>query len=276
MTIKEIKREKMKVFLDTSVLLKAFPLYRTYITEDKPLEYLPKYLIDDDTEKYIFEKSIYEVYMAFRGVGGKKPSEGRGDWAIRHLKNKEKDPREISGLTSKFHKGNVNLAKYWVNQIEEVDVDSIEGYSKEFDIVEDKEVFEDYLSSLRSLINQNNLFNSLCEEFQDMLQSFNITILTYIEIFSVIDEDKFHSFITPYNLDYFVRSTIIPSEDFEIVYAAERISADMFLLEDKELKECSNSLGLNNFLHTNAFCSIYDYETKKNEIFEYKGFKKQE
>jgi hypothetical protein len=70
------------VFLDTSDLLSGFAAYRTKGYE------LPYCMTDLQAKRYTFEKCVYEAYTAFRGVGGKRPDEGRGNWAQKHLSMK--------------------------------------------------------------------------------------------------------------------------------------------------------------------------------------------
>jgi len=101
--------EPLVVFLDTSVLLKAFSIFRNEGA-------LPDYITDKTTQKYTFEKCIFEAYMAFRGVGGKKPDEGRGDWAQRNLKQ-ETDPKSMGDLGNLFHEKDQQYAFFWSNQI---------------------------------------------------------------------------------------------------------------------------------------------------------------
>ena len=70
----------------------------------------------------------------------------------------------------------------------------------------------------------------------------------------------------PYEIDGFVRETIIPAEDLENVFAASRIRADMFVTDDNHLIKCALSLGLNSSLSPAAFCRSDEYETKKQEL----------
>src|SRR6266699_13458 len=97
-----------KVFLDTNVLLKGFAASRSKKT-------LPAYITDPSTRRYTFEKCVFEAYMAFRGIGGRKPDEGRGDWAQRNLRA-ESDPTPINTLAGQIHGGDNELAFLWINQ----------------------------------------------------------------------------------------------------------------------------------------------------------------
>ena len=97
-----------------------------------------------------------------------------------------------------------------------------------------------------------------------MIKFFGIKELSYLEIFGKNKEnDLLLSFTLPSRLDSFVRRTAIPSEDFEIIYSAERIGANIFVTDDKKLTTCSKSLGLNSFLKLSAFCGSNEYEKKK-------------
>lgn len=255
---------KAKVFLDTNVLLKSFLSFRRFKKGSLKKSKLPLYLIDPDSKKYTFEKCIFEVYLAFRGIGGKKPDEGRGDWANRFLKELD-DPDSISKLISKFHADNKSKAFYWINEIDEI---SIIDIRRNIDFVtdEDKVKVEEQLKKLEDLKIQKELFLDLCDDFNYMVNSFNISILSYIEIFGQLASSvKLVSFESPAYLDSFVKRTAIPSEDFEIIFSAERIGAEIFVTDDKRLITCANSLGLNSFLSPTAFCTADEYEEKKTQ-----------
>jgi len=256
--------KKAKVFLDTNVLLKSFLSFRRLNDGNLEKSKMPLYLIDNETEKFTFEKCIYEAYLAFRGIGGKKPDEGRGDWANRFLKELD-DPDSISKLISKFHGDNKGYAFYWVNQIEGVDPKSMKddiSYVRD----EDKKHFEKNINKLEELKLQREFYLNLCDDFTLMIQRFGITTLPYIQIFGEVKSTgDLISFESPSSLDSFVRRTAIPSEDFEIVFSAERIGADIFVTDDKKLITCSKSLGLNLFLSPAAFCRGDEYEEKKKQ-----------
>lgn len=107
-----------RVFLATSVLLKAFSATR----KQAPL---PAFLTDADAERLTFEKSVYEAYLAFRGIGGKKPDEGRGRWAERNL-DPAVDPLSLSRRANRFHGQDVAVAHLWVNLIEGREIEYLE------------------------------------------------------------------------------------------------------------------------------------------------------
>lgn len=100
-----------------------------------------------------------------------------------------------------------------------------------------------------------------------MMDKFRITILSYIGVFGVNDPNLEDAFEGPHPamLDALAKSTTIPSEDFEIVYAALRLRADIFITEDGHLKKCAWSLGLNLPLSANSFCSVSEYDDKIGE-----------
>ena len=236
--------DKITVFLDTSVLLPAFVSHRKGYT-------LPLYMNDTESARFTFEKCIYESYMAFRGVGGKKPSEGRGDWANRFLKNKN-DPKSLDKLASKFHGDSMEYAFFWANNIQSV-------------------IPANYDEAMSQLEQQRGFFEMLCDDFWRMLVENNITILWYSQVFS--DNNTWieklglrpSNLVSPALLDGFVRATVIPSEDFENVFAASRINTDIFLTDDNQLIRCSWSLGTNSSPSAGSFCRSDEYETKKQE-----------
>ena len=73
-------------------------------------------MIDHENQRFTFEKCSDEAYIAFRGVGGKKPSEGRGDWAKRFL-SESGAPQPLEKLAGKYHGDNIGYALFWANQI---------------------------------------------------------------------------------------------------------------------------------------------------------------
>ena len=255
---------KAKVFLDTNVLLKSFLSYRRFKNGELEKSKMPLYMIDNETEKFTFEKCIFEAYLAFRGIGGKKPDEGRSDWANRFLKNLD-DPDSISKLISKFHGDNKGYAFFWVNQIEGIFPSDMKEDIK-YIADEDKSEFEGNVKKFEELKMQRELFLNLCNDFNSMIKEFQIHELSYIEIFGQIkSSDKLVSFESPVSLDSFVKRTTIPSEDFEIIFSAERIGAEIFVTDDKKLITCTKSLGLNSFLSSAAFCTGDEYEEKNTQ-----------
>lgn len=253
---------KAKVFLDTNVLLKSFLSYRRFKRGELEKSKMPFYIIDAKTEKYTFEKCIYEAYLTFRGIGGKKPDEGKSDWANRFLKSVD-DPNSISELISKYHGDNKGNAFLWVNQIEGVSPDDMREDIK-YIIEEDQIEFEENIKKLQELKTQRELFLNVCDEFNFMIEEFQVQELFYAEIFGQkTNSDKLISFNSPANLDSFVKRTVIPSEDFEIVFSAERIGADIFVTDDKRLITCTKSLGFSSFLSPTAFCTGDEYKEKK-------------
>lgn len=91
----------MKIFLDTSVILSIFGGFRNGSA-------LPRIFRNQRLNLVSFEKCRYESYLAFRGVGGKKPDEGRGDWARRYLTH-EDDPIPLGDSIGKLYSNSLSL-----------------------------------------------------------------------------------------------------------------------------------------------------------------------
>ncbi len=256
--------DKFVVFLDTSVILSAFVGYRQH-------RKLPTYMNDPDTLRFTFEKCVFEAYMAFRGVGGKKPSEGRGDWANRFLKNVN-DPKSLDQLASQIHGNEMGYALFWINNILSVGPACFSEATSQYNRPEEPKKADQMLDDLTELKRQRFLYKILCDDFRQMLRECSITELLYMQVFNserkwIEDLDVLpRAFPTVYALDTFVRETVIPSEDFENVYAASRIRADMFVTDDNHLIRCGLSLGLNEPLSPASFCRGDEYEAKKLEL----------
>lgn len=258
-------KDKLIVFLDTSVLLKAFVAYRQN-------HKLPLFMNDQETKRFTFEKCIYEAYMAFRGVGGKKPSEGRGDWAPRFLKG-ENDPKPLSTLASKAHEDSMEYAFFWSNHILGIDfenyAEAMSGYLHSNNL-EEIEIARQNLDNMAFLKAQRNFFEILCDDFNHMLRENNIIELSYTHVFGGDDTwaDELGirlAHLDVYTLDSFVRETVIPSEDFENIFAASLIWTDIFVTDDNQLTRCAWSLGVNTPLSPAAFCRGEEYELKKQK-----------
>jgi len=228
-----------QVFLDTNVLIKAFVSYRNKST-------LPIYLTDPHAKRFTFEKCIFECYMIFRDVGKKKSGE-KGNWAQKYL-DKEVDPRTLPDLANKFHGTDKWLASYWINQVEEL-VWSEEHWNE---------------PGFKELLKNRALFEKLCNELRQMLRAYNVRIFSYYEIFGASNQINLSDVngLHPFGLDLLAKTTIISSEDFEIIYAALRLEVDIFVTDDRRLREYVGSLGLNLPLSPDAFCSGDEYESK--------------
>lgn len=234
---------ELRIFLDTNVLLKGFAAFRN----KRPL---PSYVNDPSVKRYTFEKCVFETFMAFRGVGGKKPDEGRGSWAESNLKL-ETDPLTIGRLASKFHDGDIQLAHYWINQIMEASVG--------FETIK-------HSDEINNLVLEKEKFELLCQDFHDFLNTHAITKLFYFEIFDLKKGQRRQ--VSPGGLDGFARDTSLPSEDFEIVYSAISLPADVFVTDDLRLINCAASLGLNYPLSAWNFCTGADYNKKIQEVIQ--------
>lgn len=247
------------VFLDTNVLISAFGSYRNGKS-------LPFYLTDPDASRFTFEKCIYEAYMIFQGV-----SKNGGKWAEKYL-DKDRDARPLNDLLNKYHKHNNIVNKfegnYWINNIDgnEDLIDFCEDIMKNPD---DKTICEDLLREihvLKGLIGNRDLFEKLCNEFLKMIKDNNINILSYEDVFC-IKQNRLSERATEDLLwmrDILRRTIIIPSEDFEIVYAAMRLRADIFVTDEDAIIEHAPSFGLNLPLSANSFCRGNPKEVKKN------------
>lgn len=247
---------QVKVFLDTNVLLKGFGASRSQ-------QVLPAYLTDSSAERYTFEKCVFEVYRLFRGVVGKKPSEGRGRWAEKNLKAKN-DPSPIGKLISQVRSGDSAVdkkyARFSINQILEAGygIDERERLVEEYVHPEDRDAAHAEIAKQRQRVVEREKFDHLCNDFGTFLEKHAITVLSYASAFDVTRPVAFAS-VHPAMLDGFVRDTLIPNEDFEIVFAALSLPADVFVTDDADLITCSWSLGLNFPLGPDSFCKGDDY-----------------
>jgi hypothetical protein len=199
-----------------------------------------------------FEKCLFEAYLAFRGVGGKKPDEGRSRWAQSHLAGPT-DPLTLERLANKFHEGDTSVASYWINQILEAEA--------AIDTMEELTVSTQHTDALKALSRQRTYYESLCDEFCRMLEQCKVGIVPYSVVFGEYrgKAESIGSDYGPDFLDRMVRDTVIPSEDFEIVYAAIRSNVDLFVTDDLRLRKCGMSLGLNYSLAPTDFCSTDEY-----------------
>jgi hypothetical protein len=254
---------QLKVFLDTTALLKGFAAFRNR-------QPLPLYICDSTVKRFTFEKCVFETFMAFRGVGGKKPDEGRGRWAESNLKA-EADPASIGKLASRFHDGDTSRAFYWLNQILEAGsgIGNYEQNVRTFVKPEELHRALEEVQALRQLVDERNKFDALCQEFYKFLDLQAIAELCYCEVFDF--QQGASRQVSPACLDGFVRDTALPSEDFEIVYAAMTMPADVFVTDDERLITCTMSLGLNYPISRWRFCKGIEYENKVKEIRESYG-----
>lgn len=283
--------EQLKVFLDTNILLKGFVTYRNNVSvldeymRDETVQLdsetiltavsnknLLSCLTDKTAQRYTFEKCIFESYMAFRGIGGKKPDEGRGDWAQRFLRN-DSDPKSVGDLSSVFHGGWSEGSFYWINQILELyGNDSLQRQRQLVNQYTDESKREkalERIEQLERLIEERSKFEALCWDFDRFIRKMRIQVVPYGTVFDAQESDDTMYHLT--QLDSFVRETALPSEDFEIVYAAMRLRADIFVTDDKRLIKCSHSLGLNYPLSAFNFCESSEYLQRASKIRELRG-----
>lgn len=237
---------QVKVFLDTSVLLTAFGAIRN----GGAASYL---LTTDKAERITFEKCLFESFLAFRGVGGKKPDEGRQDWARRFLK-KEGDPIPLGEAAGKLHSGCFQMAHYWTGQAEEAMyalpttfdeyMDEIKRFVRQEDWGRAKKDWESY----QHIFANHYRFQALFEEFRIFLADHRVSVTSYEDIYS--ESRQSWRFMIMEGLSQ--RSTV-PNEDFEIVAAALLSEPNAFVSADKRLLVASASIEANlrrcDFIH---------------------------
>ncbi|WP_347274319.1 hypothetical protein [Candidatus Kuenenia sp.] len=230
--------KQVKTFLDTSVLLSVFGKVRNGSGRS--------YIIDtDQVERVTFEKCIFECFLAFRGVGGKKPDEGRQDWAKRFLRCKD-DPIPLGDATGKLHAGSLIAAHYWVGQVDEAQwsvpetFDAYMGCVKKYVSKEDwPEAASDWEKFQRVFANHRR-YQALFSEFRYFLSECGVFVLSY--------EILYEKSRQPWRLQTMEgvsqRSTV-PSEDFEIVIAALLSEVDVFVSADRRLLTAAASIETN-------------------------------
>jgi len=236
----------IRVFIDTTALLAGFARARRGMA-------LPTYLSDPDAERWTFEKNVFESYLAFRGIGGKKPDEGRGRWAEANLKDSD-DPRAVGAMSSLYHKGDTPQAHFWLNHIE-----SFVGCERAMRFAE---AAGDENNTLNDLLHEHSRFDSLCDAFRDFLRDCQIRVLPYQRVFGSLSGRT----VSAATLDGLVRTTAIPSEDFEIVFAAMSVNVDIFVTDDERLITSARSLGLNLPLSAGSFCRRFEYDPAVSEL----------
>lgn len=231
--------KKITAFLDTSVLLSVFGRMRN--------GHKQSYIVDTNALKRItFEKCIFESYQAFRGIGGKKPDEGRQDWAKRFLL-KEIDPIPLGDAVGKLHGGALMLAHYWVGQSDEAQFSMPETFDKYMERVrkyvrkEDWEIAAADWEKFQAVFINHYRYQLLFAEFQCFLSDYEVSVITYEKLFGIYELlgclQKTMTGISQ-------RSTI-PSEDFEIVVAALLSNAEIFVTTDRRLLTSATSIEAN-------------------------------
>lgn len=138
---------------------------------------------------------------------------------------------------------------------------------------------EDRLDELRR---RYGLYQRLCSRFVEWLAQCDLDVLRYGQIFGddphpLVGDGRGLDELHPHwvsAFDTLVRDTMLPSEDLEIVVAAERVHADIFVTEDKRLMRCAWSLGLNQYLGAPSFCLSDDasYAEKVRQCLEGEKF----
>jgi hypothetical protein len=237
---------RIKVFLDTSVLLSAFGGARISGAQSFVLT-------TDEVERITFEKCVFECFLAFRGVGGKKPDEGRQDWAQRFLL-RDGDPVPLGNATGKLHRGSLHAAHYWTGQAEEAQwamAGSFDEYMEEIKKVVRKEdwlLAGDEWKHLQGIFENHRRYQSLFVEFKTFLAEHSVRVMDYEDIYAKSRQPW--RLMTMEGLSQ--RSTI-PNEDFEIVVAGLLAEPDFFVSTDRRLLVASASIEANlkrcDFIH---------------------------
>lgn len=236
----------VKVFLDTSVLLTAFGVARNggatscLFTTKK-------------AERITFEKCLFESFIAFRGIGGKKPDEGRQDWARRYLK-KEGDPIPLGDAVGKLHAGYLPAAHYWTGQAEEAMHASPSTFDEYMDGIKrfvrqgDWRKAENDWELHQEIFVNHHRFQALFNEFREFLTDHEVSVISYEDIY-VASEQRWRFMM----MEGLSQRSTIPNEDFEIVAAALLSRPNAFVSADKRLLTASASIEANmrgcDFIH---------------------------
>lgn len=228
----------LSVFLDTSVLLTVFGNIRNG-------SHKPFILNTGGLRRLTFEKCVFECFLAFRGVGGKKPDEGRQDWAKRFLRL-EGDPVPLSEAAGKLHFGSINAAHYWTGQADEAQwtlPESFEEYMvdvKKHVRPEDWDQAAEIWGNLQNIFDNHRRYLKLFSDFKMFLANHDISILSHEDLYT--KEKQPWRQMTMEGLSQ--RSTI-PNEDFEIVVAALLSESDLFISTDQRLLKATVSIEAN-------------------------------
>lgn len=225
----------IRVFLDTNVLLTAFGPWRS-ASVSSPL------LLAADVERVTFEKCVYEAHLAFRGIGGKKPDEGRQDWARRYL-IRSGDPFPLEQATGKLHGGSLFLAHFWVGQADETQwtlSGTLEEYMAEvgrYVRTEDQSHAASGWEQMQAAIENHRRYQSLFAEFREFLAAHSVEVLSYEDVYTPgAYRDRLLL------MDGISTRSTIPSEDFEIVVAGLLSRASLFVSTDKRLLTATASI----------------------------------
>ena len=253
----------MKVFFDTSVLLAAFGPYRSTGN-------IPEIFRLPNVSRVTFEKCLFECYLAFRGVGGKKPDEGRQDWATRFLR-KEGDPIPVGDSAGKLHKGSIHLAHIWVGNADEAQYALPETFDEYYENVRKYVREADWpmarveWDSMQLIIQNHHRFQRLFVEFDAFLHECAIDVISYEALF--LPATISHRMMVMGGLS---KRSSIPSEDFEIAAAGLLSGADVFVSSDTRFLRASASIEGNIrrcwFVHfDNALESVQELKKKANQ-----------
>jgi hypothetical protein len=230
--------EKLTALLDTSVLLTAFGSIRNGGSKSFIFS-------TDAVQRTTFEKCIFESFLAFRGVGGKKPDEGRQDWAKRFLRL-EGDPVPLSDAAGKLHFGSIHAAHYWTGQADEsqwVLPESFDEYMadvKKHVRPEEWDQAAEIWGNLQNIFDNHRRFQRLFAEFRTFLSDHDVLVISHEDLYTL--ERRPWRFMTMEGLSQ--RSTI-PNEDFEIVVAALLSEPDLFVSTDRRLLTATASIEAN-------------------------------
>jgi len=246
-------------FLDTSVLLTVFGnirngCHKPFILDTKGLT------------KLTFEKCVFECFLAFRGVGGKKPDEGRQDWAKRFLRV-DGDPVPLSEAAGKLHFGSIDAAHYWTGQADEAQWVLPESFDEYMADVrrhvhpEEWDHAAEIWGNLQKIFNNHRRYLKLFSDFKMFLADHDISIISHEDLYT--KERQRRRQITMEGLSQ--RSTI-PNEDFEIVVAALLTEPDLFVSTDQRLLTATASIEAN--LRRCAFVHLSEVQTYVGSVID--------
>jgi hypothetical protein len=174
------------------------------------------------------------------------------------------DPLSLSDLANRFHGKSTSRAHFWLNFIDG-DAADLEGDEEAVHEMVSEEGQPEALAELaarRELSRDQARFLRLGREFWSLLDRHEVALLTYMDVFSPETLGPGPNYCDPRMLDALFQSVTLPAEDFEIVYAALRADADLFVTDDHRLCRSSFSLGLNLPLSPGDFCTAAEYEER--------------
>ncbi len=225
-------------FLDTSVLLTVFGNIRNGSHKSPILDI-------EGLTKLTFEKCIFECFLAFRGIGGKKPDEGRQDWAQRFLRLNG-DPVPLGKAAGKLHFGSINAAHYWIGQADEAQwslPDSFDEYMagvKRHVCPEEWDHAVEIWGNLQKIFDNHRRYLRLFSDFKTFLADHDISIISHEHLYTK-ERQQWRQII----MEGLSQRSTIPNEDFEIVVAALLTEPELFVSTDRRLLTATASIEAN-------------------------------